>query len=739
MLGEAVEKNNTFFIACIITFSLFTNIFSGDFQFPSKHPPRGMDPAKTPQFICLGFDDNPYTGENGSVYYESGSWETGSSTSGEGQGLKWIRDVLLKDKKNPDNSNCHASFYMICGQAGVYNNSQRGATNITWGREVELIPACYKSLEAAGHEVANHTLDHLEVNVRSTHDSSLNPLCTGMTMAKSYCFVDGVDYYSEVHAEYPDAKGWKDYAGRELTSAAWQEILEDADQHLKSKAQISSLTGFRAPRLEYNSNLFTALSSMNYDYDCSIEEGLQFNEVASNMVWPYTVNNGSPGVWVAEDFDDNAATNPAWPNSRVWPESIWELPTHVIVVPENLRATIASRVGGGFQDQEIIDAFEADGKISGLDFNLYVDWLLTPDEWYTTMVYNLEERLNGNRAPMIYGCHSQYYHGAYDFETLKMDTKFKKVLDYSTFDTRAKKFEDFVDYAISKNCYIVSGKEMVDWMRNPVDLDGTTPTENVGAEKSVTLGDLEYDNQSDTLNSTASSSVSGGVLECTFLVKNPIPDKDMWPSPSITTTMNFPELTHISFDYSTTHPFKFVLQVEDGDETIEYGALISHIDPSASRNSGKIAFRDFELDQWYTGDAQVEPDLSKIVGFAIAPNLPAQSKDENVTIKISNLKINGDFSTDIVLNNINSIQKNISINSIKSDKILFNVGMAGNYNFQIFNLNGRLVQNVKKDFSVGHNIVSLKKHLVPGLYFVKVKDINSSKVSVTKALIKNVM
>ena len=45
----------------------------------------------------------------------------------------------------------------------------------------------------------------------------------------------------------------------------------------------------------------------------------------------------------------------------------------------------------------------ASGKITGLDYNLWVEFTMTKDEVVATLKYTLDQRLKGNRAPMIFG------------------------------------------------------------------------------------------------------------------------------------------------------------------------------------------------------------------------------------------------------------------------------------------------------------------------------------------------
>src|SRR5690606_18653883 len=90
----------------------------------------------------------------------------------------------------------------------------------------------------------------------------------------------------------------------------------------------NEIYGFRSPFLDYNDALFEELRKLNIWYDCSIEEGFQLDIDASQMPWPYTLDNGSAGhdylqsLGVPErDFDLNAHPG------------VIELPAYALVIP----------------------------------------------------------------------------------------------------------------------------------------------------------------------------------------------------------------------------------------------------------------------------------------------------------------------------------------------------------------------------------------------------------------------
>jgi hypothetical protein len=126
------------------------------------------------------------------------------------------------------------------------------------------------------------------------------------------------------------------------------------------------------------------------------------------------------------------------------------MPVHPVIVPPELRATMAQR-------QSWFDV--EGGKITGFDYNLWVQFSMTKAEFLATMKYTLDLRLAGNRAPMMIGAHSDVYSSKYTAAT------------GSTAEERQQAIEEVNDYATSKAAVgVTSNKEILQWVRNPVPL-----------------------------------------------------------------------------------------------------------------------------------------------------------------------------------------------------------------------------------------------------------------------------
>jgi peptidoglycan/xylan/chitin deacetylase (PgdA/CDA1 family) len=200
-------------------------------------------------------------------------------------------------------------------------------------------------------------------------------------------------------------------------------------------ASLGAIEGFRTPYLNYNNNTMTALRNIGFTYDISIEEGWQLSDDGINFNWPYTLDSGSPG--------GAAVGKPVGNHS-----GLWELGAAPFVIPPALRDDLGLT------------------KITGLDYNLFVSANLTKAQALAILKYTLDQRLASNRAPLFVGGHTAIY---------TSDVS----LPNTTPQQRREVIEEFVSYALSKSqVRIVTGKNVITWMRNPVALGGSCSPES---------------------------------------------------------------------------------------------------------------------------------------------------------------------------------------------------------------------------------------------------------------------
>jgi len=213
-----------------------------------------------------------------------------------------------------------------------------------------------------------------------------------------------------------------------------------ADPGIGIGVAAGELIGFRAPYLEWDKPLFPALRAQGLRYDCSIEEGVDDGFDGTNLVWPYRI----------EPAGDPAGSE------------LWEIPAYILIVPPDeecehygvppgLRTRLA-------QVQSYFDP--ADGKITGFDWNLWVEFGMRSQEVVATAKYTLDQRLAGNRAPFTFGTHSDIYSEQYYGDTPN-----------SSAADRRQALAEILEYALSKpEVRVVSAKQILDWVEDPVAL-----------------------------------------------------------------------------------------------------------------------------------------------------------------------------------------------------------------------------------------------------------------------------
>ena len=190
----------------------------------------------------------------------------------------------------------------------------------------------------------------------------------------------------------------------------------------------NDIWGWRTPRLECTNNTLKALIEVGFVYDCSLQEGR--NARGGDFVWPYTLDNGSPG------------------NSQIGShEGLWELPCYAFIVPPNLHSITDYK------------------RVIGLDYYCFAksDWggaQMSGPQFFSVLKYNLDLRLQGNRCPFLIGLHSDIYSSAINDQ-----------YPSSTLEGRQKALEDFINYALGKDeVRFVRACDVIKWMRNPVIL-----------------------------------------------------------------------------------------------------------------------------------------------------------------------------------------------------------------------------------------------------------------------------
>lgn len=108
------------YIASVFMLVTGLSAMASDQQSASAHPPAGLAVEHVPQFVMLGFDDNP-----------------------DADAMAWIVDYLA-DKTNADGSPARAVFY----------------TNGIYLADNPALQAIHRRARDEGHEIGNHTQHH---------------------------------------------------------------------------------------------------------------------------------------------------------------------------------------------------------------------------------------------------------------------------------------------------------------------------------------------------------------------------------------------------------------------------------------------------------------------------------------------------------------------------------------------------------------------------------------------------
>ncbi|WP_139367774.1 polysaccharide deacetylase family protein [Enterovibrio nigricans] len=348
-------------------------------------------------------------------------------------GLSWVLDQLSR-YKNPAGSDrfadkpLAASFFMLCGLS----------------RDNSEILNLWRRAQDNGHEVANHTETHQDDKV------NWNPL-----------------------------ESW-------MTPEQWQEEVSLCNALLSSSVEqggigVDTVSGFRAPFLTYDDDTLQALITNGIKYDASFPAGITPSHDGTNNFWPYTLDEGSP----EHDIGANEGWKPAISN---YPR-LWEIPLHTLIVPPDelmahygldysLRDKVAERVA--WFDH-------ASGKGDNFDWNLYAEpaWGaagLSGDDVFAIYAYNLDLRLQGNKAPLVLGLHSAFYGYLNGQEHFGMPG--------STVESRRDTLVRFIEYALSKPAVrLISHIDLIEWMESPEPLT-ICPTEAWDVYKTYQKGDL---------------------------------------------------------------------------------------------------------------------------------------------------------------------------------------------------------------------------------------------------------
>jgi len=338
----------------------------------------------------------------------------GWDDNGYPDSMQWALD-MMKGRTNPGTNAC---TYDGAPMTVTFFNSSTYVTSA--GSDPVTLKKTWHDAWVDGHEIGNHTHSH----------SHGQPFTT-----------------QQWEDEIASCQDWltKPFDPNETS---W-------DEATGAGIPLADIKGFRTPFLEYNDALFSVLQGHGFWYDCSIQDGWHWDSDGTNYVWPYTLDEGSAGNELLVEW----GTQPESLSPR---PGLWEMPVHpVIVPPDDACPSYGCEAGLRAKLKAIHSWFgEEDGKITGFDYNLWADdaFQMNKAEVVATLKYTLDKRLEGNRAPMLLGAHTDYYSPSYPEANAPS----------STYQERREAIEEFLEYAISKEqVRVVSYVQVLDWIRNP--------------------------------------------------------------------------------------------------------------------------------------------------------------------------------------------------------------------------------------------------------------------------------
>ncbi|MCP4655341.1 MAG: polysaccharide deacetylase family protein [bacterium] len=326
---------------------------------------------------------------------------SGRDAAGTTGGLKFVTD-LFSGKQNPAGTGNARTYDGTPARFSFYVISHSIAEEDV--DAPEHVKLQWRAAVDAGHEIGIHTHNH--------------PHGTAFTS----------EQWSE---EISLCRSW-------LTKPF--DAAKAADPGIGIGVAAKELFGFRAPYLEWGKPLLPALRAQGLRYDCSIEEGVDDGYDGTNLVWPYRI----------EPAGDPAAGS-----------ELWEIPAYVLIVPpDDLCEHYGVPPGLRTRLAQVQSYLHPDGKISGFDWNLWVEFGMNRREVVATLKYNLDRRLAGNRAPLTFGTHSDIYSDQYYGAT-----------PGSSAADRQQALVEILEYALSKpEVRVVSAKQILDWVEDPVPL-----------------------------------------------------------------------------------------------------------------------------------------------------------------------------------------------------------------------------------------------------------------------------
>jgi len=421
--------------------------------------------------------------------------------------------------------------------------------------------------------------------------------------------------------------------------------------------------------------------------------------------------------------------------------------------------------------------------VTGFDFNTWILYGMTNANWQATMRHTLDLRINGNRAPMQFGMHTDYYTPIYDNATLQNSFNIggwglSAVRRWNTWDTRQDETEKFVNHALSRQVQFVTGIQLVERMRGWVET-GQRRASGRLASSALPSNWTYVEGQSGDVNnatSTAQNNLSGNVR----ITSTWVPSQPRYVLSFAAGTLR--DATHISLEYKQTSASMLRLITADGRAR---EVMLAHRHPivsndaagnnpiagtpdngnfgrAALRNSGMIPISAFDYEQTVSYPMTYAPvRVADVVAIEIQPLAPyatpirygqsgwsdqARTQPWEARFEFRNLVVhtgnpfNYDSLPPIQPTVIGQINKNgartLSITGMTSNALNLNIEQAGTYNIGIYTVNGRQIQSFRgQTLAAGMTTLNLN-NLARGVHVVRIQGVNNNQQLTRQVIVR---
>jgi peptidoglycan/xylan/chitin deacetylase (PgdA/CDA1 family) len=222
---------------------------------------------------------------------------------------------------------------------------------------------------------------------------------------------------------------------------------------------LSSITGFRAPFLNYSVEVLKAVKAAGFTYDSSATSSIPVTDNGTDAYWPYTLDYG---------LANDCLSFPNICNGQPQIPGLWEIPMYAIFDEKGA-------VGTHLMDPWL------DGNASAV-----LNW----------MKNTFTAHYNGNRQP--FGLYTHPIHVATGYPGIPDPTATIAMIN------------NFLDWAQQQpNVWIVSNQQLLDWVRNPV------PVSQLGNQASLKCSTPQIDAGTKICNGIPSME-AGLIQQCFF-------------------------------------------------------------------------------------------------------------------------------------------------------------------------------------------------------------------------------